>query len=38
MSNVFVYGTLMSEEVLDVLIRRQLRRLPGGFKARVVYP
>ena len=38
MSNVFVYGTLMSEEVVDVLIRRQPRRVPGGFKARIVYP
>lgn len=38
MSNVFVYGTLLSEEVVDVLIRRQPRRVPGGFKARIVYP
>jgi hypothetical protein len=37
MSSVFVYGTLMSEEVVDVLIKRQPRRLPGGFKARMIY-
>ena len=29
MANVFVYGTLMAEEVVDVLIRRQPRKVPG---------
>ena len=29
MSNVFVYGTLMAEEVVDVLIRRQPKKVPG---------
>ena len=30
MSNVFVYGTLMAEEVVDVLIRRQPKKVPGN--------
>lgn len=29
MSNVFVYGTLMAEEVVDVLIRRQPKKVPA---------
>ena len=29
MSNVFVYGTLMAEEVVDVLIKRQPKKVPG---------
>ena len=34
MSNVFVYGTLMSEEVVMTLIKRAPKQQPGTFHSR----
>ena len=37
MSNVFVYGTLMAEEVVDVLIRRQPKKVQVKYTAKSLF-